>query len=90
MNKTQLIEKMANRSGLTKKDAQEALNAFIDIVTNTLKQGEDVALIGFGTFSVAERPAREGINPLTKKKIQIAASKTAKFKVGAGIKNALN
>ncbi len=90
MNKTELIEQMASRTGMTKKCAQEALNAYIEVVTATLKKGEDVALIGFGTFSVVERPAHEGVNPLTHKKIQIAASKTAKFKVGASLKNELN
>ncbi|MCQ2384894.1 MAG: HU family DNA-binding protein [Paludibacteraceae bacterium] len=89
MNKTELIEKMASRTGMTKKCAQEALNAYIDVVTETLAKGEDVALIGFGTFSVAERPAHEGINPRTHEKIQIPASKTAKFKVGASLKEAI-
>ncbi|MDO4190327.1 MAG: HU family DNA-binding protein [Bacteroidales bacterium] len=90
MNKTELIEAMANRTGLTKKNAQEALNAYLEVVTETLKKGDSVALIGFGTFSVADRPARTGLNPQTKKKIKIAASKTAKFKVGASLKKALN
>ena len=90
MNKTELVTAMAARAELSKKDASAALDAFMDVVTEELKKGEKIALVGFGTFEVAERPAREGINPATKEKITIAASKNPKFKVGKGLKDAVN
>ena len=71
MNKTELVAAMAANAELSKKDAEKALKAFIDVVTDELKKGEKVQLVGFGTFEVSERPAREGINPQTKKKITI-------------------
>ena len=74
----------------SKKDAEAALKAFISTVEGTLKKGDKVQLVGFGTFSVNERPAREGINPATKQKITIAAKKVAKFKAGAELADALN
>ena len=90
MNKTELIEKIAATAGLTKADSKKALEATLTAVKDALAAGEKVSLIGFGTFSVNERPAREGINPATKEKIQIAAKKVAKFKAGAELADALN
>ena len=89
MNKTELIEKIAAGAGLTKADAKKALEATTEAIKGALIAGEKVQLIGFGTFSVNERPAREGINPTTKQKIQIAAKKVAKFKAGAELAEAL-
>ena len=89
MNKTELIEKIAATAGLTKADSKKALEATLTAVKDALAAGEKVALIGFGTFSVNERPAREGINPRTKEKVQIAAKKVAKFKAGAELDAAL-
>ena len=83
MNKTELIEKIANSANLSKADAKKALDATVDAIKAALVEGDKVQLIGFGTFSVNERPAREGINPATKEKITIAAKKVAKFKAGA-------
>ena len=90
MNKTELIEKIAAGSGLTKTDAKKALDATVEAIKETLIAGDKIALVGFGTFSVNERPAREGINPATKEKIQVAAKKVAKFKAGAELADALN
>jgi DNA-binding protein HU-beta len=90
MNKTELIEKIAAGSGLSKADSKKALDATIDAIKNALKGGDKIALVGFGTFSVNERPARTGINPSTKAKIQIAAKKVAKFKAGAELSDAIN
>jgi DNA-binding protein HU-beta len=83
MNKTDLIEKIAAGSGLTKVDSKKALEATLDAIAGALVNNDKVALVGFGTFSVNERPAREGINPSTKQKIQIAAKKVVKFKAGS-------
>ena len=90
MNKTELIEKIAVAADLSKGDAKKALEATIEAIKNALVEGDKVQLIGFGTFSVNERPAREGINPATKEKIAIAAKKVAKFKAGAELADALN
>ena len=90
MNKTELIDKIAECAGLTKADAKKALEATTAAIKDALVAGDKVALIGFGTFSVNERPAREGINPATKQKITIAAKKVAKFKAGADLDEALN
>jgi DNA-binding protein HU-beta len=90
MNKSELIDKIAAGAGLTKNDAKKALDATTAAIKEALVAGEKVQLIGFGTFSVNERPAREGINPATKEKIQIAAKKVAKFKAGAELADALN
>lgn len=90
MNKTELIDKIAEGAGLTKADAKKALEATTAAIKDALVAGDKVALIGFGTFSVNERPAREGINPATKQKIQIAAKKVAKFKAGAELSEAVN
>ena len=89
MNKTELIEKIAATAGLTKADSKKALEATLTAVKDALAAGEKVSLIGFGTFSVNERPAREGINPRTKEKVQIAAKKVAKFKARAELDAAL-
>ena len=90
MNKTELIDKIAAGSGLAKTDAKKALDATVKAIKDALADGDKIALVGFGTFSVSERPAREGINPATKEKIQIAAKKVVKFKAGAELADALN
>ena len=89
MNKTELIDKIAAGAGLTKADAKKALEATTAAIKGALVAGDKVQLVGFGTFSVNERPAREGINPATKQKIKIAAKKVAKFKAGAELAEAL-
>ena len=86
MNKAELISAMAAESGLSKADSQKALNAFIASVSKAMKAGDKVALVGFGTFAVAERASRMGINPSTKKPIEIPAKKVVKFKAGAELK----
>lgn len=82
MNKAELIDAMAEGAGLTKADAKRALDAFIDATTKSLKAGDRVALVGFGSFSVSERAARKGRNPQTGKEIKISAKKVVKFKPG--------
>lgn len=89
MNKAELISAIAEQSGLSKVDSKKALDAFVSAVTKSLKAGDRVSLIGFGTFSVAERQARTGINPSTKKPIQIPAKKVAKFRPGAELSDAI-
>jgi DNA-binding protein HU-beta len=83
MNKAQLIDAIAGESGLTKADAKKALDAFVKTTTDALKQGDRVALVGFGSFSVSERNARTGRNPQTGKPITIEAKKVVKFKAGS-------
>ena len=90
MNKTQLVEKIATNADITKADAGRALDAFIEAVTETLKDGDQVSLVGFGTFSVRDRAARTGRNPQTGAEIQIAAAKVPGFKPGKGLKDAVN
>ncbi|MDD6507167.1 MAG: HU family DNA-binding protein [Prevotellaceae bacterium] len=90
MNKSELIAKIADVAGLSKADAKKALDATVDVLKEALVAGEKIQLVGFGTFAVAERPAREGINPATKEKIQIPARKVAKFKAGAELSEAVN
>ena len=90
MNKTELIDAMATKTGLTKKNAEVALNAFIETVSEELVKGEKVSLVGFGTFEVSERAAREGRNPQTGETMKIAASKAPKFKAGKGLKDQVN
>lgn len=85
MNKSEFVASIAEKAGLSKADAQKAVNAFADVVTETLKAGDRITLVGFGTFSVVEKAEREGVNPSTGKKIKIAARKVAKFKPGAGL-----
>ena len=89
MNKTELVEKIAAGADITKVDAKKALEAAVAAVKDALVAGDKVSLIGFGTFAVSERPAREGINPANKQKITIAAKKVAKFKAGAELAGAL-
>lgn len=85
MNKTELVAAMAEQTNLSKKDAEAALKAFIDVVSEELKKGEKVQLVGFGTFEVSERAAREGRNPQTGETMEIKASKTPKFKAGKAL-----
>ncbi len=89
MNKSDLIATVADKAGLTKKDAGAAIEATLETITETLAGGDSVAFIGFGTFSTTKRAGREGINPSTGEKIQIAESTVAKFKVGAKLKEAV-
>ena len=89
MNKSELVEKIAAGAGISKVDAKKALDATVAAIKDALAAGDKVALVGFGTFSVNERPAREGINPATMEKISIAAKKVAKFKPGAELNDAL-
>ncbi len=89
MNKTELVASIAEKAGITKKDAEKALAAFTDSVAAELKAGGSVQLVGFGTFKVAERAERTGINPQTKQTITIAASKNPVFKAGAALKAAI-
>lgn len=90
MNKQELVSVMAEKAGLTKADADKAVNAFVDTVKGAMAKGESIQLIGFGTFSVSERSARTGRNPQTGKEIQIAAKKVAKFKVGKALDEVVN
>ena len=90
MNKTELVAAMAEQTNLSKKDAEAALKAFIDVVSEELKKGEKVQLVGFGTFEVSERAAREGRNPQTGETKEIKASKTPKFKAGKALKDMMN
>ena len=90
MNKTELIDQIAAGAGLTKVDAKKALDAAVEAVKKALIKGDKVQLIGFGTFAVTKKPAREGINSSTKQKIKIAAKKVAKFKAGAELADAVN
>ena len=94
MNKSDFISSVAEKSGLTKADAKKAVDAFCETVTEVLKAGDKLALLGFGTFSVTtfsvtEKPARTGLNPRTKEPIEIAARKVAKFKPGAELADAV-
>ena len=90
MNKTELVAAMADNAGISKKDAEKALKAFTDVVAAELKDGNKVQLVGFGTFEVSERAAREGRNPQTGKVMKIAASKAPKFKAGKALKDQVN
>ena len=90
MNKTELVAAMAEQTGLTKKDAEAALKAFTDTVSKQLKKGDKVQLVGFGTFEVSKRAAREGRNPQTGKAMKIKASKAPKFKAGKALKDMIN
>lgn len=90
MNKTELIAAMSEQSGLTKKDTEKALAAFLESVEGALKKGDKVQIVGFGTFEVKNRAARTGINPQTKKPVKIKASKAPSFKAGKAFKDALN
>ena len=90
MNKAELINAIAAESGLSKADAKKALDATVKAVSETLVAGDKVSLVGFGTFSVSERAARQGINPATKQTITIGAKKVAKFKPGAELNASIN
>ena len=90
MNKTELVAKIAEAAGLSKADAKKALDATVDAVKEALVAGDKVQLVGFGTFAVTERPARNGMNLHTGEKITIAAKKVAKFKAGAELADAVN
>ena len=90
MTKAEFIDQVADRAGLSKKDASEAVDAVLETIESALKRGSDVVFSGFGKFSVSQRSAREGRNPATGEKIQIAASKVPKFSAGAALKKAVN
>lgn len=90
MNKAELVAAVAEEANITKTQATETLDAIINVITGTLKKGGEVRLVGFGTFSVAKRAAREGRNPKTGAKIKIAATKAPKFSAGAGLKEAVS
>ena len=90
MNKAELVAAMAEQAGLSKKDAEAALKAFTDVVSDELKNGGKVQLVGFGTFEVSERAAREGRNPQSGEVMKIAASKAPKFKAGKAFKDLVN
>ena len=90
MNKAELVAAMAEKTELSKKDAEKALKAFTEVVAETLKKGDKIQLVGFGTFEVAKRAAREGRNPQTGETMKIAASKAPKFKAGKALKDDIN
>ena len=90
MNKSELIAALAAKAELSKKDAEKALGAFVDVVTEALKNGDKVQLVGFGTFESKARPARKARNPRTGEEIKIKASKTASFKAGKALKDSIN
>lgn len=90
MNKAELVAAIAEKTELSKKDSEKALKAFIDVVTEELKKGEKVQLVGFGTFETSKRAAREGRNPQTGKKMKIPASTAPRFKAGKALKDAVN
>ncbi len=90
MNKNDLVAHVADSAGLSKGDATKAVDAVFDGITETLRRGDEVRLVGFGTFSVADRAASEGRNPRTGEKIDIPASRQPKFKAGKGLKDSLN
>ena len=90
MNKTELVDAIAASAGLTKKDAEKAVKAFTDVVTKQLKKGQKVQLVGFGTFEVTKRAAREGRNPQTGAPMKIKASKAPKFSAGKALKDLVN
>ena len=90
MNKAELVSMIAAKSNLTKKDSEMALNAFVETVQGALKKGEKIQLVGFGTFEVRKRNARNGVNPRTKQAIKIPASKAPVFKAGKALKESCN
>ena len=90
MNKTELIAAIAEKAEISKKDSEKALKAFVDVVTEQLKNDDKVQLVGFGTFEVSKRAAREGRNPQTGKTMKIAACKAPEFKAGKALKDAIN
>ncbi len=90
MNKTELVAAVAEQADISKKDAEKVIKACVDVVTEEMKKGEKVQLVGFGTFEVSERAAREGRNPQTGKTMKIEACKAPKFKAGKALKDAVN
>ena len=90
MNKTEFIAAVAEKAEISKKDSEKALKAFVDVVAEQLKAGDKVQLVGFGTFEVSKRAAREGRNPQTGETMTIAACKAPKFKAGKALKDAIN
>jgi DNA-binding protein HU-beta len=90
MNKSQLIEAVAKDAGMTKAQTTRAIESLLDTVTKSLKKGEEVAITGFGKFSVVKRAARQGVNPRTGERVKIKASKAPKFSAGAGLKQAVH
>ena len=90
MNKSELVAAIAEQTGLTKKDAEAAVKAFVDVTSKELKKGGKVQLVGFGTFEIAKRAARDGRNPQTGKAMKIKASKAPKFKAGKALKDFVN
>ena len=90
MTKVELVNSIAAKMDCSKKDAEKALKAFTEVVAEELKKGQKIQLVGFGTFEVAERAAREGRNPITGETIKIAASKAPKFKAGSQLKESIN
>ena len=89
MTKSDFVDKLAAKAGMSKKDAAGVVDAFVEVVTDSLKKGEDVQFTGFGKFYVQQREARDGINPQTKAKIKIPSSKVPKFSAGLALKNAV-
>ena len=90
MKKAEVVAAIAEKTELSKKDAEKAVKAFTEVVEEELKKGGKIQLVGFGTFEVAERAARKGINPSTKEEIDIPASKAPKFKAGKAFKDSIN
>ena len=90
MNKVDFVAAVAEKAGISKKDAGKAVDAFTEVVTETLVKGEKISLVGFGTFEVKERAAREGRNPMTGQKLRLDAKRIAQFKVGKSLKLAVN
>jgi len=90
VNKNELVDAVASAASLKKTEATKAVDAVFDSITSSLKKGDEVRLVGFGTFTVSKRAASEGRNPRTGEKIHIAASKQPKFKAGKGLKDAIN
>lgn len=90
MTKSELVSAMSEKTGLSKKDAAASIDAFVEIISDVLKHGDKLQLVGFGTFEVSERAARTGRNPQTGEDIKIPAAKIPKFKAGAALKNAVN
>ncbi len=90
MNRTELAQQVASRAGIDSNQAKKAVDAVVDSITEELSRGGEVSISGFGKFSVSDRAARQGVNPATGEKIQIKASKAAKFSAASGLKNTLN
>ena len=90
MNKVELVEAVAKQTGLSKKDAEAALKAYLAVITKALVKGDKIQLVGFGTFETSKRPARKGRNPKTGEEMKIKASKALKFKAGKALKDAVN